>query len=595
MGATFPRVKVWSAGEDVTHTDLNAEFQNVLDNLTPAGADDYSSNATQMQIQTDPGSVGSELLATSTAGEIARLRYAISRIIGGTYWYSTPPQSLTQLNALTAGRVPQNRIVSGRVRSATDGFPIFLAPDGTAATVTLKGATTNFNIYINNSPYVGTSDVTRTGLTPAPAANNTCLVNDAVLASQAATKYVGEVDAQYPTLTIDTVGSEISALVGKYAAFKVGAEYFVAFVKSATQLTNAYRGAFFNSSDAPVVRVTLADNDTVTLCKLHWIYYKTDGTLASSATNPIFASDTPASPSTGDYWYDLTNQQWKLYDGASWGASNSHLIGWAVCDTAGCKAARSFDYYAAYSEMNTAAVELVDAATVRVVDYGAQVAVAGSVFSWDRYRPFWGMSAGIGGTSDIESGFSENSSTDYWFYVTERGDLQISPERPYDRRTDLYGYYHPYHTWRALGYATNDGSSNLTVVCTLYNKQPNYAISSSCTVFSTSSTSYVDITNLSVTIKTRGRPVLLSIVPESSSNNAAIGQPATNIAEIKWLRDSTTVATCYTGIVAGTGYVPLTQQLDFPGAGTFTYKLQYRNAGGTVSYLYYLRIVAVEL
>ena len=461
MGSTFPRVKIWSSGEDVTHTDLNAEFQNVLDNLTPSGADDHSTNATQMRIQTDPGSVGSESLATSTAGEVERLRYAISRVIGGTYWYSTPPQSLTQLNALISVGVPQNRIVSGRTRSATDGFPVFLVPDGTAQTVTLKGASTNFNVFINAASYTGTTDVTRTGLALAPAANNTCLVNDSAFVSQVATKYAGSTDALYPTITIDTVGSEISALVGKYAAFKKGAEYFVAYVNSATQLTNALRGAFFDSADSPIVRVTLADNDTITLCKLHWIYYKTDGTLTNSTTNPTFSSDSPGSPSSGDYWYDLTNQQWKSYDGASWAAANAHLIGWAICDTSGCKAARSFDFYVASSALNTVTVTKVDNATVRVYDYAAKLSVNGTTFSWDKSRPFWGMAAGIGGSSDIESGFAEASSTDYWFYVTERGDLQISPERPYDRRTDLLGFYHPYHLWRAVGYATNDGSSNL--------------------------------------------------------------------------------------------------------------------------------------
>src|SRR3990172_7124700 len=126
MGATFPRIKLWSGTEDLTTTDLNAEFQNVLDNLTPSGADDHSSNTTQMRIQTTPGAQGSESLATSTAGELERLRFVLNRIVGGTYWYDAPPLSLTGANTLlqTSSSIPDNRIVSGRTRSATDAFPV---------------------------------------------------------------------------------------------------------------------------------------------------------------------------------------------------------------------------------------------------------------------------------------------------------------------------------------------------------------------------------------------------------------------------------------------------------------------------------------
>lgn len=459
MGATFPRVTVWSSGQDVTHTDLNAEFQNILDNLTPSGADDYSANATQMQIQTSPGAQGSESLATSTAGELARLRYVLNRLIGGTYWYDAPTLSMTELGSLlnSATNIPDNRIVSGRVRSATDSFPIFLVPDGTAATVSLKGATTNFRVYIDGALNTVTTDVTKTGMSLAPSTNNTCLVNDSTFTSQDETKYAGEINSTLPYITIDTVGSEISALVGKYAAFQKGSEYFVAFVNSATQLTRCRRGWFFDSADAPVVRATLADNDTITLKKLHWVFYKNDGTLFTTTTNPFVSADTPASPANGDMWYDLTNTQWKLYNGSSFEASNGHLIGWAITDTAGCKAARSFNFYAPYSSVGSIVLEKYDNATLRGNRSDGRISVAGNMVDWGRLHPIWDLAA----SGIFDASFTEQSSTDYYFYVTEYGDVRVSPERPNDRRDDLYGHYHPYHMWRAVGYATNDGSSNL--------------------------------------------------------------------------------------------------------------------------------------
>lgn len=62
--------------------------------MTPAGVDDYSSNATQMQTQSDPGEQGSESLSTSLADELARIRYVLAEMKGQSYWYETAFGSL---------------------------------------------------------------------------------------------------------------------------------------------------------------------------------------------------------------------------------------------------------------------------------------------------------------------------------------------------------------------------------------------------------------------------------------------------------------------------------------------------------------------
>jgi hypothetical protein len=55
-------------------------------------ADDYSSTVTQMRTVTSPGTVGSESQATSLAGEIERLRYALEDLKGsGSRWYGAGP------------------------------------------------------------------------------------------------------------------------------------------------------------------------------------------------------------------------------------------------------------------------------------------------------------------------------------------------------------------------------------------------------------------------------------------------------------------------------------------------------------------------
>lgn len=96
MGATFSRIKTW-VNEILYPADLNAEFDNILNNLTPSGTDDYSTNEAQMQSTADPypGSVVS--LATSGAGEIERLRYLIKQITGNPQWYNDPASNLSDL------------------------------------------------------------------------------------------------------------------------------------------------------------------------------------------------------------------------------------------------------------------------------------------------------------------------------------------------------------------------------------------------------------------------------------------------------------------------------------------------------------------
>ena len=80
MTATFARVKTWIAAETLTASDLNAEFDNVLNNLDPDGMDDASANSTAMQATADPYPGASESLATDLRGELQRLRYLSSKL-----------------------------------------------------------------------------------------------------------------------------------------------------------------------------------------------------------------------------------------------------------------------------------------------------------------------------------------------------------------------------------------------------------------------------------------------------------------------------------------------------------------------------------
>ena len=111
-----------------------------------------------------------------------------------------------------------------------------------------------------------------------------------------------------------------------------------------------------------------------------------------------------------------------------------------------------------------------------------------------------------------------------------------------------------------------------------------YQISSSSGSFTTTSTSYVDVTNLSVTITTSGRPVMIGMTMDGSTSptsslrayNTSTGSIANG--SIKFVRDSTDIGALSlvaNGVNASVGCSSVgAMMIDHPAAGTYTYKLQ---------------------
>lgn len=458
MAANFPRLKVWVPTEDVTSVDLNAEFDNILNNLGPGGMGGFSASIPQMQSQVDPGELGSENPATTLAGELERLRFILHEITGNTYWYQSPSTSLSDLAAAVGTGLTPNRNVSGRT-SSTSEQPMYLVPNGTVRTVKVDGAPTPFVYYIEGIRYEITTDTLLTNLVAAPSSNNTALVNDTLLSGQDWTKNLGEDGSE---IAIDTIGANISSLVGKMAAFKVGAEYFIAEV-GLNKLHKARRGYFFDSSDNPFSRVALSNNDTITLMKLSWIFAKTDLSLTVTYENPIYSADEPASPNVNDYWFDVTEQKWKRFDLSNFVDADATLIGVCFQNATATLGARSYEFFRAYDALDTVELTYESSTEVQTKHFGAEVSVWGSIYKFDQGHILWDI------TTDLDTELIEGASTYYYLYLTEDGDRVISDVKPYDRRSDLMGFYHPYQSWRALGSFFNDGSSNVSNVESIYN------------------------------------------------------------------------------------------------------------------------------
>ncbi len=370
---------------------------------------------------------------------------------------ATYPFSEGNFTAISIGGLPfdpenlitdLNQVISGAVRSGSQQ-PLFLQASGSAASLTILGTSTNLVCAINGVRTTVEADITVSSLTTAPSTNNTCLVNSADFADQYYTTLATEIP-------YDTEGSEITALDGKLAAFECNGEYFIARIDN----TNKYlliqqRGFFFNSSNAPVERQTIADNDTITLRKLAWVYLDSSGSSASVGyTEPTYSGAQPASGVLNDYWFDLNNQAWKRYDGSTWQTVNRILIGWAVINTTACVATRSANFTKDYKAINTFKLQKVSNSTAKPAsDFNNYISVFGNDFYFGN-RIIWDMA------SHLESGVVEASNTIYYFYITEKGEPKISDKAP-NYNSYLRAAYHPFYSWRWVGTINNDGSANL--------------------------------------------------------------------------------------------------------------------------------------
>lgn len=112
-----------SDGTILTESVYNTDHQNHVNNQIPTSLDDYEVSVAQMQIVADPAPSGTPSRATSLAGEIVRLRYAlkdVKRILGGSafapQWYAklaTLPMiaNSARYELHTAAAIARNAIV----------------------------------------------------------------------------------------------------------------------------------------------------------------------------------------------------------------------------------------------------------------------------------------------------------------------------------------------------------------------------------------------------------------------------------------------------------------------------------------------------
>lgn len=646
MAFLFGRVKNWIKNETLKSPDLNAEFNNLLNNASLPNLSGFSATVGQMQTQVNPGSQGSESLSQTASDELARLRFAISRIVGGTYWYDTPATSLDNVLTLLGNTAPPpNRITSGLKRS-TSNQPAFLVANGSNLTAKLKGSVTPFVFYVAGTQYTINTDVTIT--CQAGSASDTAAVNDASLSGQLSSQIQGEGST---AINFNGASGSFANPTQTFAAFQLthsaSTEYFFAYVRTNTQLVHAYRGYFFDSTYAPISRLAMSNTDALLQLKTNWIFATTALTLDKTTNPPRVAFTQPSSPNNGDYWYDLTNNIWKKYNGTTFIASNATLIGIAICNSTACVASRSFDFYAPYDSTWTGLTEIQDNNTVRTTQRGVTVNVAGNVFHYDQDLILWVK------PTNLDTGISDGNNLTFYLYLKDTGDVVLSTVVPFDRSEDLRGFYHPFNPWRCVGQVTNDGSSHFnsnlqgpnsadrlaaqmgtagttSLIATMSTSGADslaqnmssvganaiavtrtratgttvavggVAVSASSSTFRTTSASSTPVTNLTVTLATSGRPVFVGLMANETGHTGSFVETEVNSQTflLSFLRGGTPISELFYETQNGAAnYIPCSSfsTVDLVAAGTYTYTVNVTSDGTNGVKVQYTKLIAYEL
>lgn len=136
----------------------------------------------------------------------------------------------------------------------------------------------------------------------------------------------------------------------------------------------------------------------------------------------------------------------------------------------------------------------------------------------------------------------------------------------------------------------------------------NYQLSSSCSIYSlTGTTSITDVTNLSVSITTTGRPVFVGLISDGSVNYSYVQYSDTQISiapELYFYRGATNISLQVftqrvgSSAVANTMSIPVSSvsYIDIPSAGTYTYKFSIRASTTSANFdVYRAKLIVYEL
>ena len=125
-----------------------------------------------------------------------------------------------------------------------------------------------------------------------------------------------------------------------------------------------------------------------------------------------------------------------------------------------------------------------------------------------------------------------------------------------------------------------------------------YTVSASSGTFSTTSTTFVDVTGLSSLVTAAGRPMIVQLMPDSTGSTAVLraAQSSSGIV-MQILRDATVIAVTAYDAPGSTqvDWAPALTVFDVPSAGSHTYKMQVKTTSGSTISILHCALVAYSL
>lgn len=120
----------------------------------------------------------------------------------------------------------------------------------------------------------------------------------------------------------------------------------------------------------------------------------------------------------------------------------------------------------------------------------------------------------------------------------------------------------------------------------------NIQTSSGSGTFTTTSTSYVDVTNLSVTITTVGRPVFIAVVPATDGDAVGVTPSFGSTCFVEFNKANSSLVRQY---LLSSGGIMSSPYIDAAAAGTHTYKVRVRTLAANQCNAINLKLIAYEL
>lgn len=159
MPGNYSKLVTVITGQTITAAERNNEFDNVINNMTPDGVDDASTNLAAMQATVDP-SGGS--LATNLRGELQRQRFQLLKLgSAGGNWYDSLP-FLAGITPATAGATATdlNNRLAQLASQIKNGFGLTNWYDAVTAALLKAGGTMAGPIAMGTNKITGMGNAT---------------------------------------------------------------------------------------------------------------------------------------------------------------------------------------------------------------------------------------------------------------------------------------------------------------------------------------------------------------------------------------------------------------------------------------------------